>query len=88
MWAYKFNCCTKIKGTKILSWGEILSCAKIACFKVMLDVVIERCSEKKMFLKSYSSTAVKSSGGKYKTSYAGNNTLTLAAKLTFEKCSK
>ena len=51
---------------KILSWGDILSCAKIACFKVMLDVAIETYSGKKMFLKSYSSTAVKSSGGKNK----------------------
>ena len=62
----------------ILSWGEILSCTKIDCFKVILNVIIERCSgkkmflnviiercsEKKMFLKGYSSTAVKSSGGK------------------------
>ena len=32
----------------------------------MLDVVIEKCSEKKMFLISCSSTAVKSSGGKIK----------------------
>ena len=32
----------------------------------MLDVVIEKCSEKKMFLISCSSTAVKSSGAKIK----------------------
>ena len=56
----------KIKGTKIFSWGETLSCAKIDCFKVMLDVLIEKCTGKKMLLKSYSSTAVKSSGSKNK----------------------
>ena len=45
--------------------------AKIDCFKVLLGIAIERYSGKKMFLKSYSSTAVKSSGSKNK------NTITI-----------
>ena len=39
---------------------------KIDCLKVLLEVVTERCSGKKMFLESYSSTPVKSSRGKNK----------------------
>ena len=58
-----------MKGMEILSRGEILGCTKIDCSKVKLDVVIQKCSGKKMFLISCSSTAVKSSGGKIKSAF-------------------
>ena len=64
-------------------------CAKIDCFKVLLDVVIEPCSRKKMFLKSYSSAAVKSSRDKNKSATVINIFFkTWRTKLFFKNASR
>ena len=64
-------------------------CAKIDCFKVLLDVVIQPCSRKNMFLKSYSSAAVKFSRDKNKSATVINIFFkTWRTKLFFKNASR